>query len=178
MSRAFDWIGDELCSLDGLRRTRSVRSTAQSLQVTIDGHELINFGSNDYLGLSADERLIRAGMSVTPHVGVGSGASPLISGRGSLHDELELKIAEFERTDAALLFPSGFAANATTIPALVGRDDVIYSDQKNHASIIDGCRLSGARIERYYHADVNDLKERISRDKASPPSTYRHGWSF
>ena len=117
------WIDDALGELerDGLRRQLAVRSGPQTSRVVLDGRELINFGSNDYLGLAADERLIAAARTASEREGWGSGASPLVSGRSESHAELERRLAEFEGTEAALVFPSGFAANAGVIPALVGR---------------------------------------------------------
>ncbi len=154
-----DWIEDELRELDasGLRRHLSTRTTSQSSTIEIDGQTLINFGSNDYLGLAAEclnERIIEA----IETRGWGSGASALVTGRGSLHAELESALAEFEGAEAALFFPSGFAANVGTITSLAGKGDVIFSDAKNHASIIDGCRLSGARVQIYPHRDVDYLR--------------------
>lgn len=110
---------------------------------------LVNFGSNDYLGLAADPRLAAAAKQAIDEYGWGSGASPLVTGRSALHAELERMLAEFEGTEATLLFPSGYAANVGTIAALVGKGDAIYSDELNHASIIDGCRLSGAAVHVY-----------------------------
>lgn len=158
-STSLDWIGDELDALEasGLRRHLATRTSPQSATVTIDGRELVNFGSNDYLGLAAEclnDEVIRA---IQTH-GWGSGASSLVTGRGTLHAELETALAEFEGTEAALLFPSGFAANVGAITALAGKGDVIFSDAKNHASIIDGCRLSGARVQIYPHSDVDYLR--------------------
>ena len=108
------WIDDALDELerDGLRRQLAVRSGPQTSRVVLDGRELINFGSNDYLGLAADERLIAAARAASEREGWGSGASPLVSGRGEAQAELERRLAEFEGTEAALVFPSGFAANA------------------------------------------------------------------
>lgn len=154
-----DWVNDELARLDraGLRRKLVVRESPQSATVTIDGRELVNFGSNDYLGLANDPRLADAARAAIEREGWGSGASPLVSGRSSSHAELERRLAEFEGVEAALVFPSGFAANAGTIPALVDEGDAIFADAKNHASLIDGCRLSRAERFIYPHCDVDAL---------------------
>jgi len=160
MADPYDWLSDALTRLDeqGLRRRLTERATAQrGDRIVIDGQELINFGSNDYLGLADDPRVLDAVRRALERTGWGSGASPLVTGRGSLHAELERRLAEFEHAEAALLFPSGFAANLGTITALVGNGDQIFSDAKNHASIIDGCRLSGARVSIYRHCDVTHL---------------------
>ena len=146
------WIDDELAGLEtrGLRRKLLSRQGPQrGDKITIDGRELVNFGSNDYLGLAADPRIAEAAKLAIDEYGWGSGASPLVTGRSELHAELERKLAEFEGTEAALLFPSGYAANVGTITALVGKGDAIFSDELNHASIIDGCRLSGAAVHVY-----------------------------
>jgi 8-amino-7-oxononanoate synthase len=154
------WINDALAEWDaqGLRRRLARRAGPQRAgSICLDGRELINFGSNDYLGLAADERLADAVRRALPQAGWGSGASPLVTGRATLHSELETELAKFEGTEAALLFSSGFAANVGAIAALAGKGDVIFSDAKNHASIIDGCRLSGARVQIYPHRDVDGL---------------------
>ncbi|MDA1052834.1 MAG: 8-amino-7-oxononanoate synthase [Planctomycetota bacterium] len=162
-----DWIEDELRELDaiGLLRRLATRTGPQSATITIDGQELINFGSNDYLGLAAEclnDTVIEA---IRTH-GWGSGASALVTGRGSLHAELEAALAEFEAAEAALLFPSGFAANVGAITSLTGKGDVIFSDAKNHASIIDGCRLSGARVQVYPHGDIDYLRMMLPQASA------------
>jgi 8-amino-7-oxononanoate synthase len=156
---ALGWIDVELAELQraGLRRSLTEREGAQSASVVVHGRELVNFGSNDYLGLAADERLAAAARAAIKREGWGSGASPLVSGRGSSHAELERRLAEFEGTEAALVFPSGFAANAGVIPALVDEGDAIYGDAKNHASLIDGCRLSKAARFIYPHRDCDAL---------------------
>lgn len=149
MPKSLDWLDDALADLDrrGLRRALTSRVGPQrGNRIVIDGQSLINFGSNDYLGLAADPRLARAAQKSLESHGWGSGASPLVTGRADLHAELERKLAEFERAEAALLFPTGYAANVGAITSLVGKGDAVYSDELNHASIIDGCRLSGARI--------------------------------
>jgi 8-amino-7-oxononanoate synthase len=126
--------------------------------VVVHGRELVNFGSNDYLGLAADERLAAAARAAIEREGWGSGASPLVSGRGSSHVELERRLAEFEGVEAALVFPSGFAANAGVIPTLVDEGDAVFGDEKNHASLIDGCRLSKATRFVYPHCDCDALE--------------------
>lgn len=159
------WIDDALGELerDGLRRQLAVRSGPQTSRVVLDGRELINFGSNDYLGLAADERLIAAVRAAMERDGWGSGASPLVSGRGEVQAELERRLAEFEGTEAALVFASGFAANAGVIPALVDEPDAIFGDAKNHASLIDGCRLSRATRFVYSHGDCEELEALLGR---------------
>jgi 8-amino-7-oxononanoate synthase len=163
------WIDEELMLLDEsyLRRRLSVRSGPQlGQQIHIDGRMLANFGSNDYLGLAADPRLAEAARQAAEEAGWGAGASPLVSGRGRWHAQLERSLAAFEGTDAALLFPTGFAANFGVIAALVDKDDAIYSDAKNHASIIDGCRLSKATIHVYPHNDMEALEELLKSGDA------------
>ena len=158
------WIDDALQDLDDrhLVRQRQVRSGPQSpVSITLNGKSLVNFASNDYLGLAAEDLLENVRDSLQP-AGWGSGASPLIVGHGDLHAKLEAALAEFEQTASALLFSSGYAANVGTITALVGPGDVIFSDAKNHASIIDGCRLSGAHVEVVPHTDVTALKQLLS----------------
>ena len=145
----------------GLRRRLKERGEAQAAWLRVDGESLLNFGSNDYLGLAA-RRLNAAAVQAIESDGWGAGASPLVIGRGKWHAALEQALAEFEGTEAALLFPTGFAANVGTICALVGAADAVFSDAKNHASIIDGCRLSGARIHIYRHRDLNQLAEQLA----------------
>ncbi len=156
---SLDWLDDELARLDeqGLLRRLTVRDSPQLAEVSIDGRRLVNFGANDYLGLAADARLGAAAHAAVERLGWGSGASPLVSGRSCVHADLERDIAEFEGTESALLFPSGFAANAGIIPALVGDGDAILSDCGNHASLIDGCRLSKAERFIYPHGDRHSL---------------------
>lgn len=158
-----DWINAALGDIErrDLRRRLAVRRGMQSARITIDGRELINFGSNDYLGLASDARLGEAARIAVQRDGWGSGASPLVSGRSESHAELERRLAEFEGTEAALVFPSGFAANAGIIPALVEEGDAIFGDAKNHASLIDGCRLSKARRFVYPHCDCDALEKML-----------------
>ncbi|NLF09808.1 MAG: 8-amino-7-oxononanoate synthase [Pirellulaceae bacterium] len=158
---ALSWIDDELESLERqhLRRRPVTHDGRQSARLSIAGRELLNFGSNDYLGLAGDERLSRAVGEADARYGWGSGASPLVTGRTDLHRRLESRLAEFEGSEAALLFSSGFAANIGAIAALVGQGDAVFCDRKNHASIWDGCRLSRADVRVYPHNDCRRLSE-------------------
>ena len=169
---AFDplnWLDDALDRLQAehLRREPTIRGGRQSRQIVIDGRRLLNFGSNDYLGLAADARLTDATRDALASFGWGSGASPLITGRSALHAELERNLAALEGTEAALLFPSGFAANFGTLSSLAGREDVIFSDAKNHASLIDGCRASRAQIEVYPHQDLDGLQRGLRQARSA-----------
>jgi 8-amino-7-oxononanoate synthase len=166
MTNPLAWIDDELNALDeqGLRRHLAVRNSRQSATIQIDRRELINFSSNDYLGLAAEISVEKI-CAFVANRGWGSGASPLITGRGSLHSQLEIALAEFEQTEAALLFSSGYAANIGAITSLAGKGDVIFSEAKNHASIVDGCRLSGARVQVYPHCDIDYLRMMLPQAK-------------
>jgi 8-amino-7-oxononanoate synthase len=169
MSDPLHWLDAALADLDqrGLRRTLAERASPQrGNEIVLNGRKLVNFGSNDYLGLASDPRVIAAAKAAVDRYGWGSGASPLITGRSELHAELERKLAEFEGTEAALFFPSGYAANVGTICALVGKGDTIFSDADNHASIIDGCRLSGATIHIYrWPGWVKELEKLIKKQQ-------------
>ncbi len=159
------WLSDELAALDraGLRRRLGAREGGQAAKTVLDGQALVNFGSNDYLALAADPRLAAAATAAIQCEGVGSGASPLITGRSQTHERLEQRLAEFEGTQGALLFASGFAANLAAVTALAGPGDVVFSDAKNHASLWDGCRLSRADVRVYPHADWQQLDARLAR---------------
>ncbi len=144
------WLAAELAALDeaGLRRRVSGRESPQGATMRLAGQTLVNFGSNDYLALAADPRLASAAVAAIAAEGVGSGASPLITGHSETHAQLEQRLAEFEGTEAALVCTSGYAANLAAVTALAGQGDVVFSDAKNHASIWDGCRLSRADVPR------------------------------
>jgi 8-amino-7-oxononanoate synthase len=159
------WLSHELAALDraGLRRRLSAREGGQAAKIVLDGQELVNFGSNDYLGLAADPRLAAAATAAIRAEGFGSGASPLITGRSATHERLERRLSEFEGAEATLLFPSGFAANLAAVAALAGLGDVVFSDAKNHASLWDGCRLSRADVRAYRHADWKQLDALLAR---------------
>jgi 8-amino-7-oxononanoate synthase len=159
-----DWIDDELVELErqGLLRSRATHAGAQQVRLKVDDRELINFGSNDYLGLAADARLADAAAAALAGQGTGAGASPLVTGHATAHQQLEAALAAFEGTERALLFSSGYAANIGAITALAGRGDAIYADAKNHASMIDGCRLSRAEVHVYPHRDIAALASQLA----------------
>jgi 8-amino-7-oxononanoate synthase len=159
------WIESELAALErrGLRRRLATRTGPQTARLTIGGRELIHFSSNDYLALAADPRLASAAAAAAEQEGWGSGASPLVSGHGLAHARLEQRLAAFEGTEAALVFSSGYAANVGTVAALAGPGDVVFTDRKNHASLLDGCRLSRADVRVYPHGDWRRLDELLAR---------------
>ena len=158
------WAASELQRLErqGLRRRPPVLGTGPEPEVLLGGRRLVLLCANNYLGLANDPRVIRAAGAAAERWGAGAGASRLVSGTTGLHAALERAIADLEGTQDAVLFSSGYLANCGTIPALVGPGDVVLSDERNHASIVDGCRLSGARKEVYRHADVGDLERRLA----------------
>ena len=152
---------DELKQIesDGLLRRMRTLESPQDRIVRIDGREYISFCSNNYLGLCNHPVVKRAAIAAIEKYGVGAGASRLISGNFSLHDELEQRIARFKGTESALVFATGYMANVGTISALAGSGDAIICDRLNHASIIDGARLSRAKLLVYRHADCDSLEE-------------------
>jgi len=157
------WIDDELHKLAEAGLLTNIRTIESPMDawVTIDGRRVLNFCANNYLGLANHPRLRQAAKDAIDRYGVGPGAVRTIAGTFSLHLELEQRLAEFKQAEACISFQSGFSANLATVPALVGPGDVIFSDELNHASIIDACRLSRAQVVRYAHGDVNDLRAKI-----------------
>lgn len=158
-----DWIQQEIDGLksQGLYNTIRTIGSPQGAWLIVDGKKVLNFCSNNYLGLANHPTLTAAAKQATDTMGVGPAAVRSIAGTMTLHVELEKRLAQFKGVEAAITFQSGFTANLATIPALVGKEDVIFSDRLNHASIIDGCRLSGAKIIAYEHNDVKSLEEQI-----------------
>jgi glycine C-acetyltransferase len=158
-----DWISEEIAGLKeaGLFNVIRTIDSPMDARVKIDGRYLLNLCANNYLGLANHPRLRQAAQQAIETHGIGPGAVRSIAGTMSLHVELERRLAEFKRAAACITFQSGFAANIATLPALVGRGDVIFSDELNHASIIDGTRLSRADVVRYAHNDVDDLRRKI-----------------
>lgn len=162
------WIADEIVELKeaGLYTQIRTLNSPQGAWLTVDGQEVLNFCSNNYLGLANHPRLVAAAERSLKEYGVGPAAVRTIAGTMDLHLELETRLAKFKGVEAVITFQSGFNANLGTIPALVGSEDVIFSDELNHASIIDGCRLSRAKIIRYAHADAEDLRGVIEANRS------------
>ena len=156
----FEWIDEELTRLreQGLYRTRRRLVSGQGAEVRWREADHINFSSNDYLGYAADERLARAASRAALRFGGGAGASPLLSGYHPPLQRLERDLAAWEGTEAALVFPSGYMTNLAVISAL-GRGGILFSDALNHASLIDGCRLSRGTVHIYRHNDLSHLEE-------------------
>ena len=150
-----------------LMREIKNRNSPQGSRILIDGENYINFSSNDYLGLANHPHVIESAQKVIATFGFGSGASRLLCGGSILHDELEKKTAEFKETESALIFNSGYSANTGIIPAIADEGDVIFSDGLNHASIVDGCRLSKAKKIIYRHKDIGHLSELIKKENTA-----------
>src|SRR5712671_6777786 len=155
------YLGQELDSLkkQNLYRRLRILDGEQKAHTTFDHRSVVNLSSNNYLGLTTHPRLRDRAMEATRTLGVGSGSVRTIAGTMSIHMELERRLAEFKNTEAAVVFQSGFAANAGTVSAVLGKDDVVVSDELNHASIIDGCRLSRATIKVFPHKDVDAARK-------------------
>jgi glycine C-acetyltransferase len=166
------FLADEIEELEraNLFRPMRVVSSAQAATVVVDGHETINLSSNNYLGLTTHPRLVEAAIAATRDFGAGSGAVRTIAGNMTIHERLETELAEFKHVEAVLTFQSGFAANTGVIPVVTGEKDLIVSDALNHASIIDGMRLSKAPRMVFPHKDVAALREllREAREKGRP----------
>ncbi len=164
----FDFNRDlELLDTQGLLRRRKVADSACGPELTVDGRAVVAFCSNDYLGLAAHPAIAEALASAARQHGVGSGASHLISGHHRLHETLETRLAEFMGVERSLSFSTGYMANLALITALCGREDAVFSDALNHASLIDACRLSRATVHRYPHCDLTTLADQIARSNAS-----------
>lgn len=149
------------------RRHLEPRAGPQGARIVIQGVELLNFCSNDYLGLANDPRLLEAASRALRRYGVGAGAAGLLSGWTDAHEELSLVLAEFLGRDRALLFSSGYLANLGTIATFATRHSEVFHDRLNHASLIDGVRLSGAQSSRYRHVDMNDLRRQLTASQAT-----------
>ncbi len=162
-----DKLGADLAALrqQGLLRSLRPLEGPQDRSVVVDGQRLVNFSSNNYLGLANHPEMIAAASAAAKSLGVGAGASRLIVGSLVSHSALEVALADFHDREAALLFNSGYHANVGIIPALVGSGDTVFSDQLSHASIIDGCRLSRASVVVYPHRDVLALEKELARPR-------------
>ncbi|MCL4523740.1 MAG: glycine C-acetyltransferase [Acidobacteria bacterium] len=158
---------DDLRSKHRYFRLRVLEGEQKPL-ATFDGKEVVNLSSNNYLGLTTHRALRKAALEATRSLGVGSGAVRTIAGTMKIHMDLEEQIARFKGTEACVVFQSGFAANAGTVSAILGKEDLIISDELNHASIIDGCRLSKANIKVFAHKDMKDC-ERICQETVNWP---------
>ena len=165
MSLGFSDLSVELEQIkqDKLYRSRRIISSPQGVIVEMDGKSLINFSSNDYLGLANHPQVISAFKQATDNYGVGSGSAHLICGHSYSHHALEQELAGFTGRDRALLFSTGYMANLGVITALLGRGDAVFEDRLNHASLLDGGLLSTAKFKRYCHNDLEDLQHKISK---------------
>lgn len=159
-----DYLADQLNDLreQGLFNTIRTIDSPMDGRIVVDGQPVLNFCANNYLGLANHPRLKEAAKRAIDQYGIGPGAVRTIAGTMSLHVQLEQRLAEFKGAEAVITMQSGFTANLAVIPALVGKGDVIFSDALNHASIIDGCRLSRAQIVAYEHNNIDDLRRKIA----------------
>jgi glycine C-acetyltransferase len=169
MENKFQWINDELNDLHDAGLYNHIRTigSAQGAWLKVDGKKVLNLCANNYLGLANHPRLNAAAKKAIDDYGVGPAAVRTIAGTMSLHVTLDKRLAAFKGVESAITFQSGFTANTGTIPALVGKEDVIFSDELNHASIIDGCRLSRAKIIRYKHCNPIDLEEQLKTQRSN-----------
>jgi len=164
----FQRLADRLADIrrKGLLRRRFAREGAQGPRIVVEGREFLAFCSNDYLGLANHPRIVQAAVEAAERHGVGQGASHLLSGHSVVHERLESALAQFVRMPRALHFSSGYQANLGAITALAGAEDEVFSDSLNHASLIDGARLSRARVTRYPHADLDALSQALAASEA------------
>lgn len=171
MAKQLAWIEKELDNLKeaGLYNRIRTLDSPQGAWLVVDGKRVLNFCSNNYLGLANHPRLLEAARKAMEKYGLGPAAVRTIAGTMELHLEFEERMAKFKKVDSSISLQSGFNANLATIPALVGKEDVIFSDELNHASIIDGSRLSGAQIVRYAHCDPADLKRQLDQHRQKFP---------
>lgn len=165
MNAAFSQLTGSLEDIarQGLYRSRRVIASPQGVNLRIDGRNVVNFCSNDYLGLANHPDVVKAFKTGADHYGVGSGSAHLVCGHSAAHHALEEELAVFTGRDRALLFSTGYMANIGVISALLGRGDAVFEDRLNHASLLDGGLLSGARFKRYAHADVADLSANLEK---------------
>ena len=173
MAHKLDWVQESLNELkeSGLYNNIRSLSSPQGAWLVVDGKKVLDFCSNNYLGLANHPKLVQAVKDAVDQYGVGPAAVRTIAGTMDLHIELEKRMAEFKGVEDAISLQSGFMANLAVIPAVVGKEDVIFSDELNHASIIDGCRLSGAKVLRFKHADAASLEQVVKENLKN----YRRG---
>jgi len=165
MTAAFSQLPDKLKVIAeaGLYRSRRVIDSPQGINLLIDGKNCVNFCSNDYLGLANHPEVVSAFKTAVDRYGVGSGSAHLICGHSTSHHALEEELAAFTGRDRALLFSTGYMANIGVMSALLGRGDAVFEDRLNHASLLDGGLMSGARFKRYAHADVENLTVHLNK---------------
>src|SRR5205814_9619770 len=163
MSDPLSYLHDQLQQwrAEGTYQRLRILESESAAESRFDGREVINLASNNYLGLTTHPRLREAAIEATRRYGVGSGAVRTISGTMSLHMQLEERIASFKNVEACVVFQSGFAANSGTVSAVLGPEDHVISDELNHASIIDGCRLSKAKIHVFAHRDIKGAEAKL-----------------
>ncbi|MBI9044919.1 MAG: glycine C-acetyltransferase [Anaerolineaceae bacterium] len=173
MTAYLNWINEEIKSLTeaGLNMNIRTISSPQGAWINVDGKKVLNFCSNNYLGLANHPKMVKAAQDALVKYGVGPGAVRIISGNLDIHREFEKRIAAFKGVEDAIALQSGFTANLAAIVSLVGKEDVIFSDELNHASIIDGCRLSRAKVIRFAHANADDLERVVLENQGK----YRRG---
>src|SRR5271167_3193379 len=170
MSKSLSFLHDQLeqWKQEGTYQRLRVLESESAAESRFDGKDVINLASNNYLGLTTHPKLREAALEATRKFGVGSGAVRTIAGTMKIHMELEEKIARFKNVEACVVFQSGFTANAGTVSALLGKEDWIVSDELNHASIIDGARLSRAKIKVFRHKDTAHAEELLTEIKNEP----------
>ncbi len=172
-----DWDAQWRSALDEVRaagrwRMRRELESAQGVNIRVDGRDYLSFCSNDYLGLAHDERLVSAAQQAMAQAGFGAGASHLVIGHHHYHHELEIALARFVGRERALLFSSGYMANLAVLSTLADTSSLVLGDKLNHASLIDGAKLSGARAQRYLHGDPRSLQQKIDRFGKAATSTF------
>ena len=168
-NQAYDWIEKSLATIEKAGWYRQVKriNHRPGAVIELEGKSLINFASNDYLGLAGDDRLIHAATEAIKQYGTGSTGSRLLSGHRQLHEDLESAIAQLKQTEDAIVFSSGYLANIGTITALVGSRDLILADQYNHSSLKNGATIAGATVINYHHCDLDDLEENLQAHRPS-----------
>src|ERR1700760_4663553 len=170
MNNPLSYLHDQLeqWRAEGTYQRLRILESESAAESRFDGHEVINLASNNYLGLTTHPKLREAAIDAVKKFGVGSGAVRTIAGTMKIHMELEEKIARFKGVEACVVFQSGFTANAGTVSSVLGKDDFILSDELNHASIIDGARLSRAKIKVFRHKDAAHAEELLKEIKDQP----------
>ncbi len=165
MTASFSQLTGDLDAIKhrALYRSRRIITSPQGINLQIDGRTVVNFCSNDYLGLANHSDVVGAFKAAADHYGVGSGSAHLICGHSAAHHALEEELADFTGRERALLFSTGYMANIGVISALLGRSDVVFEDRLNHASLLDGGLFSGAKFKRYAHADVENLNVHLNK---------------